>query len=265
MQAVDDAARSVGLDYFGARYMSSAQGRFTSPDPIWIKADRMLDPQRLNLYAYGRNNPLKFTDPTGMELQVGNCGSGETVTSCVEKLKQGLEKADRAAVSVIKGTGDNGCSKGAYCVGVDKSHSSSSDNFKALQYVANKKGDIAILQGKGANDRVSSFSFNVVPISAQAGYELTMNKETGYMGITLNPLSRTTGIPNPYMPYSPDANSHVVFATGMSLEDIVTTMHREIRHIFLGDFGRLTRGDHPRSDTQTTAAETEAERNLRGR
>ena len=24
----------TGLDYFGARYMSAAQGRFTSPDPI---------------------------------------------------------------------------------------------------------------------------------------------------------------------------------------------------------------------------------------
>ena len=24
----------TGLDYFGARYMSSAQGRFTSPDPL---------------------------------------------------------------------------------------------------------------------------------------------------------------------------------------------------------------------------------------
>jgi hypothetical protein len=64
------------------------------------------------------------------------------------------------------------------------------------------------------------------------------------------------------MPYSPDWNSHVVFATGMSLEDIVTTMHHEIRHIFVGDFGRLTRGDHPQSDTQTTAAEKEAESNL---
>src|SRR5580693_1090540 len=25
-----------GLDYFGARYMSSAQGRFTSPDPTFL-------------------------------------------------------------------------------------------------------------------------------------------------------------------------------------------------------------------------------------
>lgn len=54
----------TGLDYFGARYMSAAQGRFTSPDAPLIDQSPH-DPQSWNLYAYGRNNPLKFTDPTG--------------------------------------------------------------------------------------------------------------------------------------------------------------------------------------------------------
>jgi RHS repeat-associated protein len=52
-----------GNDYFGARYFGSSMGRFMSPDPgpfIWR------DPQTLNRYAYTRNNPLKFVDPTGM-------------------------------------------------------------------------------------------------------------------------------------------------------------------------------------------------------
>jgi len=42
-------------------------GRFMSPDPgpfIWR------DPQTLNRYAYTRNNPLKFVDPTGMYFVV---------------------------------------------------------------------------------------------------------------------------------------------------------------------------------------------------
>src|SRR5205809_6176941 len=56
-----------GLDYFGARYYSSAQGRFTSVDLIMIHADRMLEPQRLNLYMYSRNNPLRFIDPDGLD------------------------------------------------------------------------------------------------------------------------------------------------------------------------------------------------------
>jgi RHS repeat-associated protein len=59
----------TGLDYFGARYFSSAQGRFTSPDwsaaPEPIPYASLDDPQTLNLYAYVRNNPLAHRDEDG--------------------------------------------------------------------------------------------------------------------------------------------------------------------------------------------------------
>ncbi len=58
----------TGLDYFGARYYGSVQGRFTSPDPITVLPERMIDPQQLNLYAYTRNNPLRFVDPNGLTI-----------------------------------------------------------------------------------------------------------------------------------------------------------------------------------------------------
>src|SRR5579883_361992 len=57
-----------GLDNFGARYNSSQFGRFMSPDPVFISADRLTDPQSLNLYAYVRNNPLSLVDPTGLDF-----------------------------------------------------------------------------------------------------------------------------------------------------------------------------------------------------
>lgn len=57
----------TGLDYFGARYFASAQGRFTSIDPIIFTSVRGLDPQSLNLFSYVRNNPLKLTDPNGLD------------------------------------------------------------------------------------------------------------------------------------------------------------------------------------------------------
>jgi RHS repeat-associated protein len=54
----------TGLDYFNARYYSSAQGRFISVDPENAGAS-LWDPQSWNGYAYVSNNPLAFTDPTG--------------------------------------------------------------------------------------------------------------------------------------------------------------------------------------------------------
>ena len=52
----------TGLDYFLARYYSSTQGRFTSPDSV---GGSRLDPQSLNLYSYVQNNPIRDVDPTG--------------------------------------------------------------------------------------------------------------------------------------------------------------------------------------------------------
>ena len=64
----------TGLDYFGARYFASAQGRFTSADPLFFQEEMLADPQRFNLYGYVRNNPLSFIDPTGKRIEL----TGET-------------------------------------------------------------------------------------------------------------------------------------------------------------------------------------------
>ena len=53
------------LDYFKARYMSAPQGRFLSPDPL-IESASTGDPQSWNRYAYVRNNPFRYTDPSGL-------------------------------------------------------------------------------------------------------------------------------------------------------------------------------------------------------
>lgn len=54
-----------GLDYMKARYYSPTTGRFTSPDVLFAD-QREDDPQSWNLYTYVGNNPLLFTDPTGL-------------------------------------------------------------------------------------------------------------------------------------------------------------------------------------------------------
>jgi len=53
-----------GLDYFGARYLSSGSGRFTSPDRPFADQDPTV-PQSMNLYTYVRNNPLGYVDAKG--------------------------------------------------------------------------------------------------------------------------------------------------------------------------------------------------------
>jgi RHS repeat-associated protein len=100
-----------GLDYFLARYYSSAQGRFTSPDPIMIKIDRLFDPQRLNLYAYVRNNPLLFTDPTGRDLIPGS-GDQKAIRKALAEIakrpggREFLQRLDKLTLQIALSTGE---------------------------------------------------------------------------------------------------------------------------------------------------------------
>jgi RHS repeat-associated protein len=87
----------TGLDYFGARYFSGAEGRFTSPDwadkPEPVPFANLSDPQTLNLYGYVRNNPLSKADPDG------HCGlipltcksAGEFFSSLPDRVTGGLK------------------------------------------------------------------------------------------------------------------------------------------------------------------------------
>jgi len=58
-----------GLDFFGARFYSSAMGRWMSPDwadkPEPVPYADLSDPQSLNLYGYVRNNPMSKADADG--------------------------------------------------------------------------------------------------------------------------------------------------------------------------------------------------------
>jgi len=65
----------TGLDYFNARYYSSMQGRFTSPDPLLASGNPAL-PQSWNRYSYCVNNPLINVDPSGLWWYTKNGGDG---------------------------------------------------------------------------------------------------------------------------------------------------------------------------------------------
>ncbi len=64
---------STGLYYYGARYYDSSLGRFISSDPL---SGNLYNSQRLNRYTYVMNNPMVYTDPTGMEGEKPELSSG---------------------------------------------------------------------------------------------------------------------------------------------------------------------------------------------
>jgi RHS repeat-associated protein len=58
----------TGLDFAQARMYANRLGRFTTVDPVTLTQERLIDPQRINLYAYVRNNPLILVDVFGEDL-----------------------------------------------------------------------------------------------------------------------------------------------------------------------------------------------------
>ncbi|MCW5966200.1 MAG: RHS repeat-associated core domain-containing protein, partial [Bryobacterales bacterium] len=88
----------TGLDYFGARYLSAAQGRFTSPDPL-LSSAHIAHPQSWNRYAYTLNNPLRFTDPHGLYVCDG------TTAECKD-FESALKQVERARNSYKKGSAE---------------------------------------------------------------------------------------------------------------------------------------------------------------
>jgi RHS repeat-associated protein len=61
---------NTGLTHIGAREYDPIIGQFISADPL-LEAGRA---QTLNGYSYGAQNPLLFSDPTGMGLACGGAG-----------------------------------------------------------------------------------------------------------------------------------------------------------------------------------------------
>jgi RHS repeat-associated protein len=106
----------TGLDYFGARYYASTQGRFRSTDPYDINLERqqsnpaegekeflryISQPQHWNRYSYVLNNPLRFIDPDGRSEDNAFTAKllGQDVKIVVDKK---ILKQDPAALTKVK-------------------------------------------------------------------------------------------------------------------------------------------------------------------
>ncbi|MDR3414518.1 MAG: RHS repeat-associated core domain-containing protein, partial [Formivibrio sp.] len=113
-----------GNDYFGARYYSSAMGRFMSPD--WsakimpVPYATMGDPQSLNLYAYVRNNPL-----TGVDAD-GHCDKNGMLCQAWTWLTSNHSASASASATASQGSASNGFLSGTGKVGTAQASASAS-------------------------------------------------------------------------------------------------------------------------------------------
>ena len=66
------------LHYFEARYLAGRLSRFMSPDPKFANpgaldeddlSSYLTEPQKSNLYSYALNNPVRYTDPSGLDQE----------------------------------------------------------------------------------------------------------------------------------------------------------------------------------------------------
>jgi len=95
--------KESGLNYFEQRHLSASLGRFVSTDPVTVTADRLIDPQLLNPYAYARNNPYRYVDPDGRLLflvPVVIWGAGAAWTAYDTYTTYQAEGAEAAAKSL---------------------------------------------------------------------------------------------------------------------------------------------------------------------
>jgi RHS repeat-associated protein len=94
------------LDNFGARYYSSAMGRFLTADwsaiPAPVPYANLSDPQTLNLYAYVGNNPLGTADLDGHDWDKFRQDLRSALSQTTAKATIGIGLAVKGTIAGVK-------------------------------------------------------------------------------------------------------------------------------------------------------------------
>jgi RHS repeat-associated protein len=102
-----------GLQYFGARFVSSVHGRFVAHDPYLTTSGAfarsresapsvLLTPQQNTPYAYAATRPTRFVDPDGRRIVLAEGSSPEFRAAFHEAIHYLAFKGDAATKELIK-------------------------------------------------------------------------------------------------------------------------------------------------------------------
>jgi RHS repeat-associated protein len=193
----------TGLDYFGARYFSAAQGRFASPDPL-LNSGRPWEPQSWNRYAYVLNNPLRFTDPIGLwewDASLGGSYSdiqlkehykkkeAKQILSLRKDIRNSISKLDKSKDPVLQAAGaaygTEGVANGiSIAMGPVTKGAAAQFEFSGFDG-DHAKGTVRVPEGMGENSLFTNLAHEGTHASnAQAAAFTSMYSEGGVLTFT---------------------------------------------------------------------------------
>ncbi|WP_158515476.1 polymorphic toxin-type HINT domain-containing protein [Kitasatospora sp. MBT63] len=171
----DDA---TGLTDLGARQYDPVHGRFINPDPLLSPGS----PQQWNGYAYSNNNPIDYSDPSGLNWFSDKASSlwkstKSTFNSGVKQAGAAMSGYYHAAVDEVSQLGEawdrlTGDTEGADRLKYEREHPQSPMN--GTTFLKNLGGDIDGPQTKMKGYKVGRFLehiFGPVPMPSPAGVE----------------------------------------------------------------------------------------------
>jgi RHS repeat-associated protein len=99
----------TGFTYDNARYLNTGQGQFISEDPMFLGNQRnqnLADPQSLNAYSYGEDNPIVKSDPSGKCLEDLCIGETALAIAVIEETSPEWEPVVQEGFSDMQASAD---------------------------------------------------------------------------------------------------------------------------------------------------------------
>ena len=151
-----DRSPIAGLDYAVNRTYSPGQGRFTQVDPIGLASANLADPQTNNLYAYTRNSPTDFVDPSGLcVIGINILGTKRVSNDTLDAIRQEIQRIFSAAGQTV--SFDNSVKADARFT-ISLTNAPSTADSRVLGSTGVNKNGVISSSGVAYVDRIADFS-----------------------------------------------------------------------------------------------------------